>query len=78
MYTQKYNVAKSVGWRFVRGGIASAFGAMAAIVANMASQGTVGNLANLQVLGTMLAYAATVGFISGFVLAGDKYFRSQE
>ena len=61
---------KSVLLRFLRGGLASAVSAMVMFNFNGISTFT-----DLRTFGSALVLAGTVGFISGGILALDKYFR---
>ncbi len=64
---------KRVLARFIRGGLAGMFGAMTTLVIFVGK-----NLTELGEWCYALVVAAIAGFIGGFVLAADKYFRDKK
>lgn len=72
---QQFSLASAVFWRFVRGGLASAFASMA-VIAN--AIGWVQTFSDIHTFISALSVAAIMGFITGVILAGDKYFRGAD
>lgn len=66
---------KRVGMRFLRGAVSGSVASMAALLA-VAGREDINNLASLEVWLITLSFAGIVGFVSGGLLALDKYFRS--
>ncbi len=73
---ESYSIYKAVAFRFIRGGIASAFATMATIVGTVSYNQGIATFSDVKQLSAVLVVSGMVGFISGIVLAGDKYFRS--
>lgn len=59
--------------RFIRGGLASAFAVMAILVTAIGVE----TFSDLKLFLNSLALAGVVGFITGFILAADKFFRTE-
>jgi hypothetical protein len=69
---ETFNLAKSVLWRFLRGGIAGAF----ANAATLTIFTGIDSWTELQTALVFLGLSAFMGFITGSILAVDKFIRS--
>ena len=69
--------AKSLAFRFLRGGISGAVASMATILGAGTYSNGISSLADLELWYVSLVFAGLVGFTSGVILTADKYFRLQ-
>lgn len=67
--------AKSLAFRFIRGGIGGAAGAMVTILGAGVNTGGIKTLADLELWYVSLIFAGITGFVSGIIIAIDKWYR---
>lgn len=67
--------AKSLAFRFIRGGIGGAAGAMVAIMGAGINAGGIKTMADLELWYVSLVFAGLTGFVSGIIVAVDKWYR---
>lgn len=63
---------KSALFRFIRGGIATSISVMAILVSSVPQ---LQSFSDIGMLLKALAISGIAGFISGFIMAADKFFR---
>jgi hypothetical protein len=69
---ETFSLGQSILWRFVRGGIAGAFASAATLTSLMGVQ----SWTELRTALVFLGLSALIGFITGGILAVDKFIRS--
>lgn len=72
----KYNIAKGVFLRFLRGAFAGALSTMVVVVGSVSYKEGITTFADVEQLGYALIIALIIGGISGGIQALDKYYRS--
>lgn len=72
----EYDLIKGVAMRFLRGAVASAISTMALVVTSVTYTQGVTTLFDIQTLLYSLITAGIIGFITGGIMALDKFYRS--
>lgn len=67
--------AKSLAFRFLRGGIGGAASVVVTIIGAGINANGVSSLKDLQLWGATVFFASVAGFIGGVFLAIDKWYR---